>query len=160
MDAYKLSFPECVSTPLRRGFAVQLVSERRTPLALTVEQRGIASESDMSRLLGVLSKQRRLSKITFKRMTFPGFRAQLLLAFMSRYASVAVEFDACAFVDYQSYRTSMRQPCSSVKFANCNIHPDHHRDFIATVSPGASFTTTRADCCLSAAYLLSASTPA
>lgn len=149
MQRLILSFPECVRSPLSRRAIVGTVKSEGEPLALNVEQRESASDADMYRLLSVLSGQRRVVHVTLQGMTFTGFYAQMLVAFMSRYTTISVVFYACAFGDYVEYRTDCAQRSSSIELDNCKMTSANCDDFIASMAcPLLSFRYTKVAACL------------
>lgn len=158
METITLAFPHCIQTVGERTRVKKLINEGHA-IALIVHHVAPASDSDISRLLGVLAQQRGLTSITFKHMTFPGMQAHLAISFMSRYTDVAVTFDACAFLDYRHCSVTVAHPCTSIELIGCVIHPRDCTDFISSiVSPAKHFTVTRVGRCLGDAFVVSGKT--
>lgn len=155
MERLILSFPDCIRTSLGRLALVSTLKEG-APLALNIEQHGPADDADMYRLLSAVAGQRRVIHATFHGMTFTGFYAQMLLAFMSRHVAMDVVFYACAFSDYVEYKTDCAHPALSVELNLCKMNSASCDDFIASMARLA-FSYTKVTRCLGA-YLISGRT--
>lgn len=150
-----ISYPGCVRTLSARIALTQLIRREGGVATLTVRQTDTSDDSDMSRLVGILALQRGVKRVVFERMTFPRFQAQLIVAYMSRYAHVDVEFVVCSFPNYHSYNGTVLHRCRAIKFTNCILSPSDFGDFTSTIAAqDVCVRMTRVRRCLGDTFLL------